>query len=128
MVETTLMYGSVIWTLKEEDRRRINAVKMDYLRRSAMISRRERRRNEEVRNIMSATETVSDRIEKRSLKWFGHLLRMEDGNYRKRLGTWQPQGRKIKGVQEDHGTMEYERLCETKIWKKTWLMIDRHGD
>lgn len=81
MVKTTFVYGSEIWTLKEEDDNRSNVVEMDYLRRSAVISRRKRRRNEEIRNIMSATATVLDRIEKRGLKWFGnfYLWGMEGG-------------------------------------------------
>lgn len=70
---------------------------MDYLRRSSRVSRRERITNEEIRNRMSATETVTHRIEKRSLKWFGHLLRMEDGRWPKRLFNWKPPGKNKRG-------------------------------
>lgn len=55
MVETTPTFGSEIST-----------VEMDYLRRGAMISRRERMSNEEVRNVMSAeTQTLLDRTDAR---------------------------------------------------------------
>lgn len=68
--------GSEIWALNIK--RRLNAVEMDYLRRSARISKPERKMNEEVRNKMNARETVVDIIEKIFLKLFGHLIRMPD--------------------------------------------------
>lgn len=97
MVDTVLTYGCEVWTMKQDDKRRIEAVEMDYLRRSSRISKLERVRNEEIRNIMSAQETIIDRIEKRSLVWFGHLLRMEDSRWPKRVLSWQPQGRNRRG-------------------------------
>lgn len=72
MVETVLYYGSEVWAIKEEDKRKIAAVEMNYLRRSASRLRLVHVRNEEIRRTMEATETVLDPIEKMSLKWFGH--------------------------------------------------------
>ncbi|XP_030758935.1 uncharacterized protein LOC115884480 [Sitophilus oryzae] len=85
MVESVLCYGSMIWALREEDKRRIMAVEMDYLRRSARVSRLQRVRNEEIKNRTSAQETVIQRIKKRGLRWFGHLMRMEDTRWPKRV-------------------------------------------
>lgn len=97
MVETVLCYGSEVWTLREEEKKKVLAVEMDYLRRSSRTSRRERVTNVQIRNSMAATETVIDRIQKRSLKWFGHLLRMEDTRWPKRLFYWTPPGKRKKG-------------------------------
>lgn len=97
MVESVLTYGSEVWTVGAELRRRLIAVEMDYLRRSARISRLERRTNVEVRDIMDARETVIDRIERRGLKWFGHILRMPEGRWPKRIFRWRPPGRRKRG-------------------------------
>lgn len=97
MVETVLCYGSEIWTMREEDKRKVEAVEMDYLRRSSRVSRRDRITNEDIRNRMAATETLTQRIEKRSLRWFGHLLRMEDSRWPKRMWQWTPLGRNKRG-------------------------------
>ena len=94
MIEFVLMYGCEIWSMKEEDKRRITADEMDSLRRSTRTSRLERVRNEEIRNIMSATETVINRIERRSLVWFGHLLRMEDSRWPKQMFIWKKSRKK----------------------------------
>lgn len=77
MVVTDLTYGFELWTIKEEDKRISNAVEIDYLRRIRRTSRLERVQNEQIRSKMKAKETMIDRIEKKSLKLFGHLLRME---------------------------------------------------
>lgn len=97
MVETVLMYGCEVWAIKEEDKKKITSVEMDYLRRSARRSRLEKIRNEQIRNEMAANESVIERIEKRSLKWFGHLLRMDDTRWPKRIFKWRPAGKNKKG-------------------------------
>ena len=45
-VKSTLIYGAETWSLHEDDRRRINATEMDALRRSAKISKLDRKTNE----------------------------------------------------------------------------------
>lgn len=98
LVESVLCYGSELWTLSADAKRKIQVVEMDYLRRSAGISRMEKKTNIEVRRIMNASEeTVLDRIEKSSLKWFGHVLRMPENRWPKRVFQWAPQGRRKRG-------------------------------
>ena len=83
--------------MREDDKRKLTAVEMDYLRRSARRSRLERIRNEQIRREMSAEETVIERIEKKSLKWFGHLLRMEETRWAMRIFQWTPPGKQKRG-------------------------------
>jgi hypothetical protein len=50
MVESVLMYRAEIWSLYEDDRRRINVTEIDTLRRTARISRLDRKSNEYIRD------------------------------------------------------------------------------
>jgi len=43
MVKSALMYGAEACSLYEDDRRRINAAEMDALRRSARVSKLDRK-------------------------------------------------------------------------------------
>jgi hypothetical protein len=43
MVKSVLIYGAETWSLYEDDRKRINAAEMDVLRRSARISKLDRK-------------------------------------------------------------------------------------
>lgn len=64
MMESVLWYGWEVWCLKTDLKGRPATVGMDYLRRSAKISRLERKTNEEVGAVMGAEETVIERIER----------------------------------------------------------------
>jgi len=48
-VKSVLIYGDETWCSYGEDRRRINATEMDALRRSARISKLDRKTNECIR-------------------------------------------------------------------------------
>ena len=52
VVKSVLIYGAEIWSLYENDRRRINAAEMDALRRLARISKLDRKKNEYIRGIL----------------------------------------------------------------------------
>ena len=52
MVKSVLIYGAETWSLYEDDRRGINAVEMDALRRSARISKLDRKTKDYIREKM----------------------------------------------------------------------------
>jgi hypothetical protein len=54
MVKSVLIYGAETCSLYEDDRRRINATEMDALRRSAKISKLDRKTNEYIRGKIDA--------------------------------------------------------------------------
>ena len=77
LVEPVLLYGSECWCLRKEDERRLLVTEMSWLRRIKGRSRRERIRNTITRKELGAEETVVEKIQKRRLKWFGHVKRMD---------------------------------------------------
>jgi len=76
MVKSVLIYGAEIWSLYEDDRRRINATEMDALRRSARISKLDRKTNEYIRGKMDAQD-ILDEITRKQLIWYGHVERTD---------------------------------------------------
>ena len=73
VVESVACYGCEVW-LKTEEQRKLLALEMDYLRRSARVSRLQKIPNTAIRNKMQAEQSILDRIQRRQLKWYGHLL------------------------------------------------------
>jgi hypothetical protein len=67
MVKSVLIYGAETWNLYDDDRRRINATEMDALRRSARISKIDRKTNECIREKIEAPDTVLDEITRKLL-------------------------------------------------------------
>ena len=74
-----------------------NYLEMDYLRRSARVSRLQKIPNTIIRNKMQAEQSILDRIQRRQLKWYGHLLRIEDSRWPKKIYKWTPHGRRRRG-------------------------------
>jgi hypothetical protein len=94
LVGSVLCYGCETWIINEQYQRRINAVEMDYLRRSARVSRLEHMNNEEIRKRMDAEESAIERIQKRGLNWFGHVLRMGNERWPQQMYKWKPPGKR----------------------------------
>ena len=77
-----------------QDDRRINAPEMDALRRSARISKLDRKTNEFIRGKMDAQDMILDDITRRQLIWYGHVERMDPTRLPKIVIHWKPEGRK----------------------------------
>jgi hypothetical protein len=58
MVTNVPIYGAETWILYEDDRRKISATKMDAFRRSARISKIDRKTNEYIRGKMEAQDMI----------------------------------------------------------------------
>jgi hypothetical protein len=70
MVRSGLTYGAETWNLYEDERRRINAPE---LRRSARISKLDRKTNEYITRKMDAQDTILDDITRKHPIWYGHV-------------------------------------------------------
>jgi hypothetical protein len=97
----------ILWSVYEEDRRRINATEMDALRRSARISKLDRKTNEYIRGKMDAKEMILDEITPKQLIWYGHVERMDQTRLPKIMIYWKPEGRKNETVPDEPGKMKY---------------------
>jgi hypothetical protein len=96
-VKSILTYGAETWTVKQKHRNKLLATEMDYLRRSARISRMDKIRNEAIRTKMGTKKNIMQEIEEQQLRWYGHVKRMEDGKTVKQVAEWKPQGEKKRG-------------------------------
>lgn len=85
IAKPVLTYGCESWTLTNQQKNRIQAVEMKYLRGIKGVTKRDRIRSEVIRRELEV-ESVMNSIEKRQLSWFGHLVRM--GNTRQTKKIW----------------------------------------
>jgi hypothetical protein len=70
---------------------------MDALRRSARISKLDRKPNEHSRGKMDAQDMILDDITRKKLMWYGHVDRMNPTRLTKITIYWKPEGRKQRG-------------------------------
>jgi hypothetical protein len=76
---------------------------MDYLRRSARVSRLEHISNQEIRTRMNAGESIIYRIKNKGLSWFGHVLRIKEENGQNNFISGSHQGKGNEEDQKSHG-------------------------
>jgi hypothetical protein len=76
---------------------KLNSTEMEFWRRSAKISRKEKIRNTTIRQRMNVTRYVLDGIQTKQLQWYGHVQRMEEGRLLKVVMKWRPPGRGKRG-------------------------------
>jgi hypothetical protein len=97
LIKSNLLYGSETWRLTENNKRRVEATEMDAMRRSCRISRKDRIRNVTIRQQIRLEETIIKEIEKKQLKWYGHVQRMAEGRLPKIALKWMPKQRRARG-------------------------------
>ena len=79
IVEPITTYGAECWQLTSKAQRQLKTLEMDFLRRSSRISKLDHIRNDDIREMMHIEDTIVDRIERRQLIWYGHVMRKKGG-------------------------------------------------
>jgi hypothetical protein len=70
---------------------------MDFWRRSARKSRKEKVRNVTIREIMEVGKNILEVIEQKRLRWFGHVKRMPGNRQPLKILKWEQEGRRRRG-------------------------------
>ena len=85
------------WRLTENNKRCVEATKMDALRRSSRISRKEGIRIVTIRQQIGLEETIIKEMEKNQLTWYGHVQTMAEGRLPKTALKWMPKQKRARG-------------------------------
>jgi hypothetical protein len=86
------MYGAKVWQIPTREINKILCAEMDVLRRSARKSRIERIKTEHIKEITEMKEKpdIIDIIERKRLKWYSHVKRMQEERLPKLIMEWIP--------------------------------------
>jgi hypothetical protein len=71
LIKSDLLYGSETHRLTENNKRRVEAIELDALKRFSRISRKERIRNVTVEQQIGLDETIIKETEQNQLTWYG---------------------------------------------------------
>jgi len=97
IVKSTITCAAETWCLKAKTVAKLNSTEMDFWRRSARISRKDKIKSTIIKQKMNVTRSVLDDIKTKQLKWYGHVSRMEEGRLLKEVMKWRPPGRRKRG-------------------------------
>jgi len=117
------------WSLKPKTVAKLNSTEMDLWRRSARIYRKDKIRNNIIKQKMNVTRSLLDDIKTKQLQWYGHVQRMEEGRLPEEVMKWRAPGRRkrgrpkltwaegIRGLMGEKGLME-EDWNDRSNWRK----------
>ena len=74
--QPTLLYGAESWPITRKIESQIVATEMRYLRKITNKTRKDRERNTNIREQLNI-KPITQIIENKQLKWYGHIKRME---------------------------------------------------
>ena len=81
----TALYGAEAWGMRSAERRKVNVLEMKCLRSLVGVPRMDRVRNEEVLRKAGIESELASRADRRELRWFGHVERMDQYRMTKRV-------------------------------------------
>lgn len=105
-----LLYGAESWIMTDRQKSRVTAAEMKFLRRIAGKTRRDCIRNERIREDLDVAP-VMEVLETRQLKWFGHVIRMEDHRDPLKTMEYVPEGGRPRGRPRISYLDYMNRLC-----------------
>lgn len=114
VISPIVLYGTESLPFQDKHITKMTAVEMRYLRRTVGKTRRDRIRNEQIREEVKQKKTLSDIVEERQLKWYGHVQRMDEGRKVKQVQEMGVEGRVGRGRPRITWQNRIERIGEKR--------------
>ncbi len=104
VIVPTLTYARETWAWNESQRSRMQAVEMIYLRSACGVSRMDGMSNKSVYEHFGMCHVgegkkcgVVEKVKRQTLKWFGHMERMEESKMTRRVYVSEMEGGNVRG-------------------------------
>ena len=114
IVVPTVMYGSETWGMKLGDRKKLNVAEMKCLRSICGVTRMNRWSNVRVRRRVGVHEELSGRVDRKVLKWYGHVERMDSERLTKRVYISEVEGERRRGRPPYKWSDGVRRACHVR--------------
>jgi hypothetical protein len=97
VIVPTALYGAETWNIKKAERNKLDVMEMRCLRSMLGVSRMDRVRNVEVRQRTGVVKKLSERVDQSVLRWYGHMVRMDEERLTKKVWRAQVNGGRSRG-------------------------------
>ena len=109
----TLTYGAESWVINKRIESRITGAEMRFLRKTTGNTRRDRIRNQNIREELKV-EPLIETIEKTTLRWYGHVVRMKEERLPRKMLEVRSLGTRGKGRPRIEWEEYVEGLCTAR--------------
>ena len=97
LVWPVVMYGCEAWTLRKEERDRLNAAEMWFYRRLLRVSWKDMRTNESILEELSTNRVLMQQINRRKMRYLGHAVRNPKTNLMATILQGRVEGKRNRG-------------------------------
>ena len=97
VIVPTALYGAEAWGMRSAERRKVNILEMKCLRSLVGVSRMDRVRNEDVRRKAGIERELASRADRRVLRWFGYVEKMDEYRMARRVLMAEVSGGRVRG-------------------------------
>lgn len=119
-----LKHGSESWVLTKKLKQKLNACEMKVLRKIAGVTKIDKIRSDIIRKDLKIISVVQ-RIERQELRWFGHMVRMDEKRVVKEIWEMRMTGKKRKGRPRRKWNTEVAEALQTR--GLTWTQARREA-
>ncbi|KAK4314273.1 hypothetical protein Pmani_014425 [Petrolisthes manimaculis] len=121
MVRPAALYGAETWSVKEEHIKKLEVAEIRCLRAIRGVTRRDRMRNENIRQEVKVVE-MREKIRESRLRWYGHVKRKTEDD----LVRWaaectrrrgRPRKRWMDCVRDDGRQVDLSKVGDRVMWR-----------
>ena len=96
IVRAAMVYGAETRTAKKAHEKKMEVAEMKMLRRTCGVTRLDKISNEKIRRTTKVGE-ISMKVQKRRMRWYGHVMRRDEEYVGKRVMGREVQGSRRRG-------------------------------
>ena len=108
-----MLYGSETWCLRENE--------IAILRRTerAMCGAKlmEKKRTEDLMEMLGLKETVVQMAKANGVRWYGHVLRRDDGHVLRKALEFEVKGKRKRGRPKKTWWTKWRRRARALVWR-----------
>ncbi len=127
LIWPVVLYASETWTIRKEDRKKIEAFEMWVWRRLKKVSWKEKITNEAVLEMVEERKSLINTIQNRQRNWIGHVLRGDsllrdviEGRMEGTKGKGRPRIMLLDWMMDKDKNLRYRRLKEEANNREEW--------
>ena len=111
-VRSAMVYGSETWAMTVEQMMRLERAERRMLRWMCGVSLKDKVTTVKLREQMGV-DAVSDVVRRGRLRWLGHVLRKDDGNWVKKVMSYEVDGDRGRG----RPRLSWRQVVEKDMWR-----------
>ena len=117
-VRSAMLYGSETWCLRENEMTILRRTERAMVRAMCSAKLMEKKRTEDLMEMLGLKETVVQMAMANGVRWYGHVLRRDDGHVLRKAVEFEVKGKRKQGHPKKKCKIQVEKESKSVVWRK----------